>query len=119
MHTIAQKDSLRFQVTRGFQNAYLEPVAHFVLWKLKNDWDDYNELYHATKYFDGLQKTPGLWIDSHLIRCDDQITGCRQPFPEQQKGKDSSHRRVHGLEDAAMGCTGGFQCPEIEKNHQP
>ncbi|HMQ89638.1 MAG TPA: hypothetical protein PKB07_18705 [Flavilitoribacter sp.] len=76
MHTISQKDNLRFQVIRGFQTGYLEPVAHFVCWKLKNDWDDYNELYHATKYFDGLLKNPNLWIDSHLIMHDDQIKGC-------------------------------------------
>jgi hypothetical protein len=50
-------------------------VGKFVLWKLKNDWDDYNELYHASAFFEKVAADKGLWIEPHLMINENELAG--------------------------------------------
>lgn len=54
---------------------FLEPVGKYVLWKLANAWDDYNELFHASAYFNKVITTNDLWINSHLMLNKADISG--------------------------------------------
>jgi hypothetical protein len=65
----------RYCIAKEFKPEFLEPIGKFVLWKLKNEWDDYNELYHATAFFEKIRYDKDLWIDSHLMLKNETIEG--------------------------------------------
>lgn len=73
-HIFTKGDQV-FGISHSFQPHYLLPVAEFVLWKLKNDWDDYNELYHAARYFENIKSDESLQIDTHLIIVGKELKG--------------------------------------------
>lgn len=62
-------------ISKEFKIEYLAPVGEFVMWKLKNEWDDYNELYHSTIFFEKVRANKELWIDSHLMLKDSKLIG--------------------------------------------
>jgi hypothetical protein len=64
-----------FYLSKEFKPEFLEPIGKFVLWKIKNQWDDYNELYHATAFFEKVKTNKELWIDSHLMMKNDELVG--------------------------------------------
>ena len=70
-----QEGDIRFLYTPAFDLQYLAPVAAYVQWKRKHDWDDYDEGYHAARFFGLAQQQPDLRIDSHLMMNKDQLTG--------------------------------------------
>jgi len=65
----------RYCLSKEFKPEYLEPIGKYVLWKLKNVWDDYNELYHAVSLFERIKADKDLWIDSHLMFKGDNLEG--------------------------------------------
>ncbi|WP_339810558.1 hypothetical protein [uncultured Imperialibacter sp.] len=87
-----------FFLSQSFHPRFLAPTEHYVQWKLTNDWDDYNELTHATRFFDEAQKKPTLEVDSHLLMKGGKLKGAlfilrgelatiesRYPIPEPEK----------------------------------
>lgn len=76
MEVLLERNSEKFVLQKKFDITYLSPVGHYVQWKLENNlWDDYNELYHATKLTEDLKKQPNVWFDTHCLYRDDLITG--------------------------------------------
>jgi hypothetical protein len=65
----------RYCISKEFKPEFLEVVSKYVTWKLKEGWDDYNELYHASSFFEKIRSEKGIWIDSHLMYKDDQLEG--------------------------------------------
>jgi len=71
-----ERDNEKYVLDTAFDIKYLSPVGHYVQWKLENNrWDDYNELYHATKLTFDYKKHNDIWFDTHCIQRDNQIIG--------------------------------------------
>lgn len=65
-----------FYLDKKFNIKYLLPIHRYVQWKIENDnWDDYNELNHASKFIENVKTLKNVWIDSHLFCKDDKING--------------------------------------------
>ena len=76
MILLYSNQELKFYVDSEFNIKYLSPVQRFVQWKLENNkWDDYNELYHASKLIEMLKIQNDIWFDSHLLFKEDKLTG--------------------------------------------
>lgn len=76
MILLYHNQELKFYIDTEFNISYLSPVQRFVQWKLENKkWDDYNELYHASKLIEILKTHNDIWFDSHLLFKEDQIIG--------------------------------------------
>lgn len=75
MILLKQPNGLQFEVYKEFNVKYLEPILVNMLWKLKNEWDDYNELYHSCALVDNIKKSPDSWIDTHIITNGESVLG--------------------------------------------
>lgn len=75
MKVLREIDGIMFCVDSNFDVKYLEPILHNLSLKLKNNWDDYNELYHCCKLIESIRKNPNTWIDTHIIIKDERILG--------------------------------------------
>ena len=76
MNLLAEKEDIKFQMDTSFDIRYLTPVHKFVQWKLENNkWDDYNELYHASKLIERLKTQENIWLDTHLLFKNEAISG--------------------------------------------
>jgi len=76
MVLLSNNQDLKFYVDSEFNIRYLSPVQSYVQWKLENNkWDDYNELYHASKLIEKLKIHHDIWFDSHLLFKEDKMTG--------------------------------------------
>lgn len=70
------QENAKFAVDTAFDFRYLSPVGQYVQWKLDyNHWDDYNELYHASKLVEDLKKHTDVWFDTHCLFRDNIIIG--------------------------------------------
>ncbi len=68
MKIIGTKDNdLKFILHTSFQSKLFSPIGRFINWKLENNWDDYNELYHAINYIEGIKRIEGIWYEIHII----------------------------------------------------
>lgn len=75
MELLSTNNDLKFYVDQEFNIKYLSPIQKNVQWKLENDrWDDYNELYHASKFIENL-KVYNISFDSHLLYKNDNMIG--------------------------------------------
>jgi len=87
---LATKNEAQFILHKSFQASYLAAVGQFVQWKLANDWDDYNELFHATKLVQQIAQTEGVWLHTHsLVKGNKNIGVCI-------KDKDNSQHFIFG-----------------------
>lgn len=76
MEVLLERGHERFVLDKKFDFKYLSPIGYYVQWKLEsNNWDDYNELYHATKLIEHLKKDANLWFDTHALIRNDSILG--------------------------------------------
>jgi hypothetical protein len=76
MKILYESSNEKFAVDKDFDFAYLSPIGIFVQSKLINKyWDDYNELYHATRLVEGIQKDSSIWMETHSIIKNDDIVG--------------------------------------------
>lgn len=75
MQVLLKKDKEQFLLNKAFDISYLAPIARYVQWKLEHQWDDYNELFHATQYVEEIQKEEDVWMETHTIQRDDQQIG--------------------------------------------
>jgi hypothetical protein len=76
IHVLQQQANKEFIVDTNFQVSYLAPIGRFVQWKLESDqWDDYNELYHASHFLASIKREPRVWLETHLIRRDNAVLG--------------------------------------------
>ncbi|GAA5024848.1 hypothetical protein GCM10011506_08740 [Marivirga lumbricoides] len=76
MKIIATKENkVNFKLYSNFENRLFLPIGKYVNWKLVNNWDDYNELYHAIKYIESLNKIDEVWYEIHTIEEKEEIKG--------------------------------------------
>jgi len=75
MEILGKRGKDSFILYKKFENKYLLPIGHYVNWKLTNEWDDYNELYHAMNYIKKLQKNKKVWFETHTIEKENKIVG--------------------------------------------
>jgi hypothetical protein len=76
MEVLLEQEKEKFVVDTAFDIKYLSPVGRYVLWKLENNhWDDYNELYHASKLVEDLKKYTDIWFDTHCLFRDNTRIG--------------------------------------------
>ncbi|MFD2827086.1 hypothetical protein ACFSYG_11420 [Leeuwenhoekiella polynyae] len=69
------KNDLKFILHQSFSSPLFSPISNYVSWKLENNWDDYNELYHAVNYIENLKQTAGVWFDIHTLERKGSIIG--------------------------------------------
>lgn len=72
---IGEKDQVHFVLHETFENRLLRPVGEYVNWKLVNGWDDYNELFHCSKFIEELKNRAAVWWHTHTIEKDNIVTG--------------------------------------------
>lgn len=76
MKLLYNEKEINFYLDKKFNIKYLLPIHRYVQWKIENDkWDDYNELYHASKFIENINNFSNVWIDSHLFFKNDIIIG--------------------------------------------
>jgi hypothetical protein len=76
MEILHESSNEKFVLDKAFDFAYLSPIGSFVQSKLINkQWDDYNELYHATRLVEGLKKYTKVWVETHSIIRNDDVVG--------------------------------------------
>lgn len=76
MQVLHQRANEEFIVDQNFHFEYFAPIGSFVQWKLATQqWDDYNELYHATRVVEAIKREPRVWMETHLLRRDQQLIG--------------------------------------------
>ena len=76
MEVLFERKNEKFAIARSFDIKYLAPIGRYVQWKLENNhWDDYNELYHATRLTQDLKTYSDIWFDTHYLYRDDLIIG--------------------------------------------
>ncbi|MEM6765947.1 MAG: hypothetical protein AAF655_13505 [Bacteroidota bacterium] len=69
------ENKVSFILHKTFSPALYLPISHYVSWKLENDWDDYNELYHAIQFMEKLNETEGIWYDIHSLEKYQKVRG--------------------------------------------
>ena len=69
------KNDLKFILHQTFSSPLFSPISNYVSWKLENNWDDYNELYHAVNYIENLKQTASVWFDIHTLERKGTIIG--------------------------------------------
>lgn len=76
MKIISTKNgNINFVLYKKFKSNLFSPIGKYVSWKLENNWDDYDELYHSLKYIEEIKKTKGVWFEIHTIEQDNEIKG--------------------------------------------
>ncbi|UII21355.1 hypothetical protein [Fulvivirga ligni] len=75
MNIIHQNGTETYALHEEFQASLFQPIAKYVEWKLKNDWDDYNELYHAIRFIESIKEKLGIWFHIHTIKREGEIIG--------------------------------------------
>lgn len=76
MILLFDNQDVKFYIDTKFEIGYLSPVQSYVQWKLENNhWDDYNELYHATRLIETLKAHHDVWFHPHLLVKEDKIAG--------------------------------------------
>lgn len=75
MKVLGEKEDARFVLHTDFKSEFLLPIGQYVNWKLLNNWDDYNELYHAVQFLVTIRDIDGVWFETHTIEKDEAIRG--------------------------------------------
>ncbi len=71
-----RKDGLEFCFSPAFEGRFLLPVLDNIRDKiLHGAWDDYNEAYHCSRLIHEFSRTPGLTLDFHTLRREEEILG--------------------------------------------
>ncbi|WKN46144.1 hypothetical protein [Tunicatimonas pelagia] len=69
------EDNVNFVLHKSFSSRLFSPIGKYVNWKLENNWDDYNELYHAINYIETSKDIDGIWYEIHTIEKNQEIKG--------------------------------------------
>lgn len=75
MELLKKVDNLEYLVEKGFSPKYLEPIAKNVLWKIRNKWDDYNEISHCCRFIESIRESHDIRIETHFIKNGPKILG--------------------------------------------
>jgi len=76
MKLLGTHKNLKYYLSNDIKAFYFSPILAYVKYKLDEDWDDYNEFFHACRLFENLKKNDKLSIDSHLLFKNDHLIGC-------------------------------------------
>ncbi|WP_238917474.1 hypothetical protein [Clostridium sp. YIM B02555] len=55
MEIIYKINDIDFGISKEFKSEYLTPITLNLLSKVKNEWDDYNEVYHCCKLIEAVK----------------------------------------------------------------
>lgn len=75
MKTIGTREDIQFVLHHKFDPKLYLPIGAYVNWKLENEWDDYNELFHALKYIESLKELAGVWYEIHTLEKEQEVRG--------------------------------------------
>ncbi|MEL6191526.1 MAG: hypothetical protein AAFR66_05735 [Bacteroidota bacterium] len=75
MKTICTREDIQFVLHNTFESKLYLPIGTYVNWKLENEWDDYNELYHAVRYIESLKEIEGVWYEIHTLEKNQEVKG--------------------------------------------
>ncbi len=70
-----KENNVNFVLYTSFNPKLFLPIGNYVNWKLQNNWDDYNELFHSLNYIENLKQTEGIWFEIHTIEKNNEIKG--------------------------------------------
>lgn len=64
-----------YSVTDTFESDMLVPITRNLLYKVENEWDDYNEVYHCCQLIETVRNSPEMKMNFHFIRNAQQTVG--------------------------------------------
>ena len=67
MELLCADDVFSFIRDDTFHTPYLLPINIYVNEKIRNNWDDYNEFFHATSFLEKIQTQENADIDYHVM----------------------------------------------------
>ncbi len=75
MEIIDRRAGFVFGVTAKFEGRFLTPIIENLLVKSRQDWDDYNEVYHCSKLIEKVKARPDITMDFHVLEHDHDCLG--------------------------------------------
>lgn len=75
MEIIHNKNDINFGVTTEFNSKYLTPIIQNLLFKVENEWDDYNEVYHCCNLIESVRNSKDMNMDFHIMMKDKKYLG--------------------------------------------
>lgn len=75
MKIIGNINNINIGVSTEFKSEYLEPIIKNLLFKVKNGWDDYDELYHCCKLIESVKSNDNMNMDFHIMKKDEKYLG--------------------------------------------
>ena len=75
MEVIQNKNGINFGVATEFNSKYLTPIIQNLLFKVENEWDDYNEVYHCCNLIEKVRNNEDMNMDFHIMMNDDKYLG--------------------------------------------
>jgi hypothetical protein len=75
MEVLHNRNDISFGVANEFNSKYLTPIIQNLLFKVENEWDDYNEVYHCCNLIERVRNNKDMNMDFHLMVKDKQYIG--------------------------------------------
>lgn len=75
MKVIHNINGINFGVTTEFNSKYLTPIIQNLLFKVENEWDDYNEVYHCRNLIESVKNIKDMNMDFHIMMKDKKYLG--------------------------------------------
>ncbi|MFC9601679.1 hypothetical protein ACFTQL_28460 [Peribacillus butanolivorans] len=75
MEVIHKINDINFGVATEFNSKYLTPIIQNLLFKVENEWDDYNEVYHCCNLIEKVRNNNDMNIDFHVMMKDEKYLG--------------------------------------------
>ena len=75
MEIISNINGVNLGISKGFKSEYLTPIIQNLLYKVENEWDDYNEVYHCCKLIEGVKSNKNMNMDFHIMKKDEKYLG--------------------------------------------
>lgn len=70
-----ENSGFKYSVTDAFESDMLVPITRNLLYKVENEWDDYNEVYHCWQLIETVRNSLNMKMDFHFIRSGQQTVG--------------------------------------------
>jgi len=68
-------NDIYFGVATEFDSKYLTPLIQNLQYKVENEWDDYNEVYHCCNLMEKVRKNTDMHMDYHVMVKDENYVG--------------------------------------------
>lgn len=75
MKISSSTNGIDFGISKEFKSEYLTPIIQNLFYKVENQWDDYDEVYHCSKLIQEVKKNKNMNMDFHIMKKDEKYLG--------------------------------------------